>query len=406
MRRFYDESSALRSQRARAITSPGATAATHRIAVIGTGMMGREHMRVATLLGRARIAGILDPSAASMDLAEAAFRHYSDRPLHRYGSILELCDDPSLDALIISSPNHTHWQVVQAVLGSGKALLVEKPMATTLDDALCMWRALRDAPNILQLGMQYRFKAQYVDIFRSVKKNQDLGRVRTISMCEYRPPFLDKVQQWNKFSVLSGGTLVEKCCHYFDLINQMAEARPLRVYASGGRAVNFLDFEQDGQRSDIDDHAFVTISYDNGIRASFALNMFCQELYEELIIGGERGRAVATERASFKSDGPSRSTLQVEVEGHPHYLEQTVAYPRIVEESGHYGATFFAQEAFMDRLEGRAADGATVTEGLWAMIVATAAQESIRTDSVIEIAALLRRHGASPDELGNLPASR
>ena len=94
-----------------------------------------------------------------------------------------------------------------------------------------------------------------------------------MSVSEYRPPFLDKVDQWNKFARLSGGTLVEKCCHYFDLINLLP--RPgLCVYASGGRAVNFFDFERNGVKSDIDDHAFVAGDYANGVRASFTLNMF------------------------------------------------------------------------------------------------------------------------------------
>ena len=128
-------------------------------------------------------------------------------------------------------------------------------------------------------------------------------------MSEYRPPFLDKVDQWNKFNRNSGGTLVEKCCHYFDLINVVAQSRPRRVYASGGRAVNFLDFEWQGEMSDIDDHAMVIIDYDNDVRASFTLNMFCQELYEELVVVGERGRLVASEQASFQPDTPSKAEL-------------------------------------------------------------------------------------------------
>ena len=178
----------------------------------------------------------------------------------------------------------------------------------------------RDYPAVIQLGMQYRFKAQYVEALQAVAAQSALGEVKTVAMSEYRPPFLDKVDQWNKFNRNSGGTLVEKCCHYFDLINVVAQSRPRRVYASGGRAVNFLDFEWQGEMSDIDDHAMVIIDYDNGVRASFTLNMFCQELYEELVVVGERGRLVASERASFQPDTPSKAEqLLVEVPEHPAY---------------------------------------------------------------------------------------
>ncbi len=124
-----------------------------------------------------------------------------------------------------------------------------------------------------------------------------------MSLCEYRPPFLAKVDEWNKFAEYSGGTLVEKCCHYFDLLNRIAGSLPARVFASGGRAVNFLDFERQGRRSDIDDHSMVIVEYENGIRGQFTLNMFSQELYEELIVGGERGLLRTSEHASLIPHG-------------------------------------------------------------------------------------------------------
>ena len=60
-------------------------------------------------------------------------------------------------------------------------------------------------------------------------------------MSEYRPPFLDKVEQWNKFNEFSGGTFVEKCCHYFDLINLLAEGQP-EMFSPAGDKRNFLNF--------------------------------------------------------------------------------------------------------------------------------------------------------------------
>jgi myo-inositol 2-dehydrogenase / D-chiro-inositol 1-dehydrogenase len=399
---FYDETSAERVIRASAQISAVNNSPEFKLAVIGTGMMGREHIRVATLLGRAQVHGIYDSSTESLDLAETEFSQYSNSKLTRYSSLESVCSDKDIDALIISTPNFTHWTVVQQALKSGKALLVEKPMATSLQDAQEMACAADQYSNVIQLGMQYRFKAQYVDAFHAAKRQRCLGDIKTISMAEYRPPFLDKIGQWNKFNATSGGTLVEKCCHYFDLMNRMAGGPPRSVYASGGRAVNFQDFKHNGQYADIDDHAFALINYDNGIRASFTLNMFCQELYEELVVAGERGRLVATERATFRNCDPSRASLQVEVEGHSHYQARKVAYPESIEESGHYGATFFEHDAFIDRLEGKPSDGATARQGLWAMIIASAAQASIQQDSVIDIPEYLAAQGFSPTGMDQL----
>ncbi|WOJ98236.1 Gfo/Idh/MocA family oxidoreductase [Congregibacter brevis] len=405
--RFYDESSAARAKRACAKLSeerfqkstletadsrPG-------LAVVGVGMMGREHLGVAHLLGRTVLRGIFDQSAQSLEAADELVATLGGEAPHHYSNLEDVFADPTVDVVIVSTPNYTHWDVVRVALKSEKALLVEKPMATRLEDALAMVKAVSNRKALFRLGMQYRFKAQYVDVFREVKALASLGAVKTISMSEYRPPFLKKVEQWNKFSRYSGGTLVEKCCHYFDLINQMAEAEPISVYASGGQAVNFLDFEYEGSPSDIDDHAFVVINYSNDIRASFTLNMFSEELYEEMVVVGEKGRAVASERSTFKRNEPSTGALQVEVSGHSHYHSQDVSYPDIIEQSGHSGATFFAQESFLNTLEsrnaGQSADSATVMQGLWAMIVASAAQASIQRKAVVDIEQFLFEHGCS-----------
>ena len=53
----------------------------------------------------------------------------------------------------------------------------------------------------------------------------------------HRFPFLEKVGDWNRFSKNSGGTLVEKCCHFFDLMRLLTQSEPVQVYASGGIAV-------------------------------------------------------------------------------------------------------------------------------------------------------------------------
>ena len=74
---------------------------SHNLAVIGTGTIGQEHMRVATLLGRAQIHGIYDTQKHSMDIAEANFASYSDKSLLRYPDLESACNDPAVDALFI-----------------------------------------------------------------------------------------------------------------------------------------------------------------------------------------------------------------------------------------------------------------------------------------------------------------
>ena len=359
--------------------------AQYRLNLIGCGMIGREHMRVATLLGKTAINGVFDTSAESLKIADEEFASYASTALVRYESLEDACFDDSVDALLICTPNFTHFEILQTAIKSGKGIFVEKPMATSLVEAAKIVGMAQRYSNFIQLGMQYRYKSQYAQAFHLIKIKGELGDVKTISMSEYRPPFLDKVNQWNKFNENSGGTLVEKCCHYFDLINMMAQAPPLKVYASGGQGVNFLDFTHEGKVSDIDDHCFVIIDYANGVRANFTLNMFCPELYEELIVTGSGGRITASEKSSFVEGRYSKATLVLENDAAVGEQFFDLTYAPLIEGSGHHGATFFEHMALVDRLDDKLTDSATPLQGLWALIVASAAQESILSGAAIII---------------------
>jgi predicted dehydrogenase len=324
-----------------------------------------------------------------MDSAEKNFKDYSEQPLIRYADLASACSDPEVDALLICTPNHTHADVLKVAMRSGKPIFLEKPMATTLADADAIVKANDAYPSFIQVGLQYRFKAQYLEAFYEVQQRQSVGVVKTISMSEYRPPFLDKVGQWNKFNQNSGGTMVEKCCHYFDLINLLAGAMPLRVYASGGQAVNFLDFQKDGIPADIDDHAFVIIDYANGVRANFTLNMFCHDFTEELVVTGDSGRLVTNELFNVHQQQPSRATIALEKGEWGASKETDVTYAREIEKSGHHGATYYEHVAFVDQLDGKKGEASTTVQGLWSMIVASAAQHSIATQQAVDIRAFM-----------------
>ncbi len=369
------------------------TPATHRVNVIGAGTIGQEHMRVAALHGRFTVNGIFDERQTSVDAALQQLPADQSVNLRQYATLDEACQDDTVDALFICTPNHTHLDVLHVALKSGKPLFLEKPMATTMADAATMLTLLDNYEPFVQIGLQYRFKAPYVEACHEVLNRHTIGDVVTLSMCEYRPPFLDKVGQWNKFSRNTGGTLVEKCCHYFDLLNLFAGARPKRIYASAGQAQNFLDFEYQGERSDIDDHAFVTIDYGNGTRAQFTLNMFAPQFFEELVISGRAGRLVATERFDFHREQASTSALRIELGEDGASRDVQLSYPAQIEASGHHGATFYEHLAFADQLAGQPASSATPTEGFWSIVTACAAEQSAREGKAIDVADYLNEQG-------------
>ena len=365
----------------------------HNINIIGTGTIGQEHMRVAHLLGRARVHGIYDTSELSMEVARENYSTYCDDALVDYQSLDDACNDPNANALMICTPNYSHLDVLETACRSGKPVFLEKPMATTVGDAKRIVELAAGYASFIQVGLQYRFKAAYVEARSEVFERCSLGDIKTISMSEYRPPFLDKVAQWNKFEAYSGGTLVEKCCHYFDLMNLFARSTPSVVYASGGQAVNFLDFERDGKTADIHDHAFVVIDYENGIRGQFTLNMFSPHFHEQLVLSGSEGRLVAEERFDFLNSDVAESSVSIERGEDAASRHSAVGYARAIEQSGHHGATYFEHVAFIDRLEGGTSDAATPMQGLWSVIVAVAAHQSAASNQAVSVADFLAENG-------------
>jgi predicted dehydrogenase len=90
----------------------------------------------------------------------------------------------------------------------------------------------------------------------------------------------------------TGGTFVEKCCHFFDLMRLITASEPLRVYASAGMDVNHLDEEYGGERPDILENGFVTVDFASGARALLDLCMFAEASRneQEIAATGEAGR--------------------------------------------------------------------------------------------------------------------
>ncbi|MEM7034305.1 MAG: Gfo/Idh/MocA family oxidoreductase, partial [Chloroflexota bacterium] len=298
-----------------------------------------------------------------------------------------------VDALIISTPNYTHIDVVRVAAKSGKHIFLEKPMATTIKDAHEIMQIANAYDGVFQIGLQYRYKSMCVEAVYEVLERRSIGDVKTISITEHRLPFLDKVNQWNKFSKYSGGTLIEKCCHYFDLFNLFAQSKPVSVFATGGMAVNFREFEYAGQKSDILDNAYVIVTYENGVRANFDLCMFAPTAYEEVVLCGDAGRLKASEVSGLLAGNQAESRLEINMGLDCPSRVMTPSYPAFIEKSGHSGATYYEQVYFVDNIEGKPTTTASAADGFWSVVVGAAAEESVKQGNVVEVDTLLKAQG-------------
>jgi predicted dehydrogenase len=143
---------------------------------------------------------------------------------------------------------------------------------------------------LLWVAMEYRYMPPVARFI--AEADRATGGIRMLTIREHRYPFLDKVGAWNRFERTSGGTFVEKCCHFFDLMRLILDADPVRVMASGGSAVNHRDERYGGEAPDIWDHGYVLVDFDSGARAMLELCMFAEgsRYQEEISAVGATGK--------------------------------------------------------------------------------------------------------------------
>ncbi|QDZ02886.1 Gfo/Idh/MocA family oxidoreductase [Nitratireductor mangrovi] len=359
--------------------------ATVRYAIIGAGMMGREHMRNIGLLDGAEIVAIADPNAESRaGVSQAGFAGVQF-PDHR-----ELLSAGGFDCVVIASPNDTHAAILRDVLVAGKPVLVEKPLCATVEDCHDILRIAETAKAPAWVAMEYRYMPPVERLISRLQAG-DAGRLRMIAIREHRYPFLDKVDDWNRFAVRTGGTLVEKCCHFFDLMRLMAGGEAVRVYASGAMDVNFVGESYDGRAADILDNAFVVVDFDNGVRAMLDLCMFAEGSYwqEQIAATGDLARveAFVPGPARFSPDGRERLS---EIVFSPRaskvpVREEIHVDADILAAGDHHGSTFFQHRKFLDMVRNGGNPEVSLEDGMRAVMIGAAAEESARTGRAVEL---------------------
>lgn len=346
---------------------------TIRYGIIGTGMMGWEHIRNLALIPAAQVTAIADPDANSRDIGRAAA---PDAAV--YDDYRALLRREAIDALVIATPNFTHAAVLDDALATGAHILVEKPLCTTLEDCHRLRARTADHPRLVWVGLEYRFVPTIARLIDAVRGGA-VGRLRMVAIREHRFPFLVKVGNWNRFARHTGGTLVEKCCHFFDLMHLLVGARPVRVYASGAQDVNHLDERYDGATPDILDNAYAVVDFADGTRALLDLCMFAEHSPHEMELAatGDAGKAeafVPAHRLVF-----SRRDRLTPVE------EQITIEPAIRDAGFHHGATYYQHLAFLDAIRHGRPPQVSVEDGALAVAVGLAAEQSAREHRVVEM---------------------
>jgi myo-inositol 2-dehydrogenase / D-chiro-inositol 1-dehydrogenase len=177
------------------------------VAVLGLGGMGECHTRAAKASPYVnRIIGY-EPNAERAELRgrELGIEYTND--------LNKILDDPSIKLVYIASINGVHAEQTDLALRAGKAVLCEKPMGETLEEAERMITAQKETGGFLQIG----FELHYSKIYMKAKEWIDQGLIGSPVNCHCRY-YASEFHSKNTWRSLSEGTLIgEKLSHYLDL---------------------------------------------------------------------------------------------------------------------------------------------------------------------------------------------
>ncbi|MFH0796089.1 MAG: Gfo/Idh/MocA family oxidoreductase [Candidatus Omnitrophota bacterium] len=248
-----------------------------RLGIIGCGDMAKVHVLALNEIKEAEITAVCDQSTEKRTKLKELVKGCQPEEYIDYRDLLK---NSQIDAVLVALPNFLHREVGVAVLKNGRHLFMEKPLACNTPECDEILNLAEKKKLVLQVGFIYRYTPHYRKIAELLNK-KEIGKPSLFWTYEYRPNF---PHAWRYSQELSGGTLVEKCCHFFDLFNWWAAGPPKSLIAVGGQNVikNGIPYhvycppteEFAVSDSTIIDHAFVNIEYHNGIKANLALCLF------------------------------------------------------------------------------------------------------------------------------------
>jgi predicted dehydrogenase len=209
------------------------------VAVIGGGAFGECHLRTLSAMPQMRVVGLYE---LSIDRGQELCRRYGGQ---LYRSLDEVVNDKDVDLVTIATPEHAHFEPFRRCAEMRKAIYVEKPLSTSLDEARQMVELAQ--PIIAMSGHCLRFESRLAHVF---SQRESLGRLRHMS-------FRDKRIQRDKAKYGRVHPAYCLLCHEIELSNAFAQDRFQRVCALN---TQFSPGQVDGMN--------ILIEYPNGVTSS------------------------------------------------------------------------------------------------------------------------------------------
>ena len=194
-----------------------ATADPLKVGVIGVGVMGSNHARVLADIPGVRLVGIADPDRKQRDVVA---RTLGCAALHDVDGLLQA----GVDAVTIAAPTHLHHDLALQCISRGVHVMVEKPIAPTVEEGQAIVAAARRAGVTLMVGHVERFNPAVESVKRAIK-NQDILSIAITRVGPF-PPRMSNV-----------GVVIDLAVHDIDLIRWFTDSEIVEIQPQLSSAV-------------------------------------------------------------------------------------------------------------------------------------------------------------------------
>jgi myo-inositol 2-dehydrogenase/D-chiro-inositol 1-dehydrogenase len=314
-----------------------------RIACIGCGFIGRRHLENAVAMDGVRVAAHADLNPAAAEVFQRDFGG-----VYATADPQRIFEDPEIDAVIIATHHDSHTPLALAAAAAGKHILIEKPMALTVDECRRIAAAAEKAGVVLTVNFKFRMAPAVLAAKRFIPR--PVATFGQLAM--NRMP--DGI--WVRDPARGGGLILATACHVLDMIYWLNESEPVRVYAEGE-----------------DDAAAATVRFANGAIASLLLSDVAENPYVgkwlHEIFDGRNSAVLYDHFRQVRFGGPGAS-------GCPDFTPA---------DEPHADGTYGILEDFVCAIRTGRKPAITARDGIRATLLAVKVHEALRTGQPREV---------------------
>lgn len=232
-----------------------------KVAVVGTGAMGKSHARIYSDMDKIELVAICDKDKKT---ANDMAKKYNTKPFTDYKEI-----NQNLDAVSVCVPTKLHKDLALFFINKGINVIIEKPIASNIDEANKIIEVAKKNNVKLMAGHVERFNPVITEIKKRLDNNE-LGKIYSITTNRFSP---------FPHRVIDVGVTIDLAIHDIDIVMYLNKAKIKRIYAEAGQRIH----------ASHEDMLNALIKFDNNVTGIINTNWLTPKKVRELYVTGEKG---------------------------------------------------------------------------------------------------------------------